>query len=439
MGGERDALVVALRREALRLYPEEVAGLLESEPVAEAVRVLEAEAPGPAAAVLQALSPQVASHVLAELGDRKFAAIAAAADPARVAPALARLEASERERRVGLLDPRLAADLRELVSFAPDSAGAMMDRRVTTFRSGTTAQAALERLRTLRETDFAEVFIVDSESRLVGTVALEDLAVAAPGRRLDELARGAPVGVPGTASKEEVFERLGGRTGGLPVLDFEGRLLGVIRQADMLSAAKEELSAGLQTMVGASRDERALSPVPFAVRRRLPWLSVNLATAFLAAAVVGLFEDTIARITALAVLLPVVAGQSGNSGAQALAVTMRGLALREIRLSHGRRLILKELAVGALNGLGIAVVTAGGVYLWSRSGALSAVIGLAMVISMTIAGLAGACVPLAMKAVGQDPATASSIVLTTVTDVVGFLSFLGLATLLGGSLAASPS
>jgi magnesium transporter len=241
--------------------------------------------------------------------------------------------------------------------------------------------------------------------------------------------------VQGTAPTEEVLERLEGLSGGLPVVDFEGRLLGVIRQGGMLAAAQEELSADLQTMVGASRDERALSPVGFAVRRRLPWLNVNLATAFLAAAVVGLFEETIARITALAVLLPVVAGQSGNSGAQALAVTMRGLALREVRLSQWRRLLLKELAVGTLNGVAIAVVTAAGVYLWSRSGALTLVIGVAMVISMTVAGLAGASVPMIMKALGQDPATASSIVLTTVTDVVGFLSFLGLASLLAARFA----
>jgi magnesium transporter len=361
--------------------------------------------------------------------------VLAAADAARVAPALPRLEPSGRERRLALLEPRLAAELRELMSFPRDSAGGLMERRVTTFRAGTTAEAALVRLRALRERDFEDVFLVDAESRLVGTVALEDLALAPAGERLDDLARGAPVAVLGTASVEEVLERLEGLASGLPVVDFEGRLLGVIRQREMLAAAQQELSADLQTMVGASRDERALSAVGFAVRRRLPWLNVNLGTAFLAAAVVGLFEDTIARITALAVLLPVVAGQSGNSGAQALAVTMRGLALREIRLSQWRRLVLKELSVGMLNGLAIAAVTAAGVYVWSRSGALSLVIGVAMVISMTVAGLAGACVPMAMKALGQDPATASSIVLTTVTDVVGFLSFLGLATLLAGRLA----
>ncbi|MGH2688906.1 MAG: magnesium transporter, partial [Actinomycetota bacterium] len=200
----------------------------------------------------------------------------------------------------------------------------------------------------------------------------------------------------------------------------------------VFSASKEQSSADLQKMVGASKDERALSPVPFAVRKRLPWLNVNLLTAFLAAAVVGVFEGTIARITALAVLQPVVAGQSGNSGAQALAVTMRGLALREIRQSHWRRVALKELGVGVVNGVAVAVVTAVAVYAWSRSFGLAAVIAAAMVISMTMAGVAGASVPMMLKALGQDPATASSIVLTTVTDVVGFASFLGLATLFAG-------
>jgi magnesium transporter len=434
MSAERE-VVAALRHEALRLYPEEAAAVLESLPPADSARLLEAEPPAEAAAALQALSPEMAARVFEALEDGAFATVASAADPARTAPALARLASSERERRLRLLAPRLAGELGELMAYPPGSAGAIMERRVTTFRSGTTAEAALQRLRARREREFDDVFLVDAESRLAGTIALEDLAVATPGRRLDELVRGSPVAVLATAPTEEVLERLEGLSGGLPVVDFEGRLLGVIRQGEMLAVAQEELSAGLQTMVGASRDERALSPVGFAVRRRLPWLNVNLGTAFLAAAVVGLFEETIARITALAVLLPVVAGQSGNIGAQALAVTMRGLALREVRLSQWRRLIAKELAVGTLNGAAIAVVTAAGVYLWSRSGALTLVIGVAMVISMTVAGLAGASVPMIMKALGQDPATASSIVLTTVTDVVGFLSFLGLASLLAARFA----
>jgi magnesium transporter len=186
--------------------------------------------------------------------------------------------------------------------------------------------------------------------------------------------------------------------------------------------------------VGASKEERALSRVGFAVRKRLPWLQVNLATAFLAAAVVGIFEETIARFTALAVLLPVVAGQSGNTGAQALAVTMRGLALREVRPRHWPRLTLKEVNVAFINGLAVALTTAVGVYVWSRSLGLALVIGTSMVISMVVAGLSGASIPVVLIKLGQDPAQASSIILTTATDVVGFLSFLGIATLLAGIL-----
>ena len=190
----------------------------------------------------------------------------------------------------------------------------------------------------------------------------------------------------------------------------------------------------MQQMVGASKDENALSPPTFAARKRLPWLNINLLTAFLAAAVVGLFESTIAQVTSLAVLLPVVAGQSGNSGSQALAVTMRGLALREIRASHWLRVVGKESVVGLLNGIAIAVVCAAGVWVWSGSPMLALVIAVAMVISMMAAGVAGATIPIVLKRMGQDPAQSSSIVLTTVTDVVGFLSFLGLATILADRL-----
>ena len=220
----------------------------------------------------------------------------------------------------------------------------------------------------------------------------------------------------------------------LPVVNHEGRFVGVIRQAALMSAIEQETSVDIQTMVGASRDERALSDPLFAIRKRLPWLQINLLTAFLAAAVVGLFEGTIAKFTALAVLLPVVAGQSGNAGAQALAVTMRGLVLREISLRSWPRMVWKEASVGLVNGLALAATTAVGVWFWSDSVGLVAVIASAMVISMVIAGVAGALTPILLRRFGQDPAQSSSIVLTTVTDVAGFMSFLGIATALSSLL-----
>src|SRR5438034_1035480 len=249
--------------------------------------------------------------------------------------------------------------------------------------------------------------------------------------KLKDLVQGTPVGVHATANREEIVNYLTEqRVATLPVIDSDRRLVGVIRYRALVAAAEAEATMSMQTMVGVSKEERALSRVSFAVRQRLPWLEINLATAFLAAFVVGMFEGTIAKFTALAVLLPVVAGHSGNSGMQALAVTMRGLALREDRLSHWPRLIVKEAGVGILNGLAVASTTMVGVFIWSQSIGLTVVIGSAMILAMVMAGVSGAAIPLILKAFGQDPAQSSSIVLTTITDCSSFLSFLGLATIL---------
>jgi magnesium transporter len=276
---------------------------------------------------------------------------------------------------------------------------------------------------------------VDADGRLAGVVSLQDVAVAPLSAPLASLSRPPAAAVLDMDTRSAVMERIaGGRLASLPVVDIMGRLVGVIRPETLLSFAQEEAVADMQTMVGASRDERALSKVSFAVRKRLPWLHINLATAFLAAAVVGVFENIIAQFTALAVLLPVVAGQSGNTGAQALAVTMRGLALREVRPRQWLRITIKEGRVALINGVAVALTTAAGVLLWSQSSGLALVIGLAMVMSMLAAGFAGAVIPILLTISGQDPAQASSIILTTVTDVVGFFSFLGLATLFAAAL-----
>jgi magnesium transporter len=213
----------------------------------------------------------------------------------------------------------------------------------------------------------------------------------------------------------------------LPVVDSDGRLVGVIKHDEALRAGQLEAFEDLQKMVGAGGDELALSPVSTVVKRRLPWLYVNLLTAFLAAAVVGAFEGTIQKVTALAVLLPIVSGQGGNTGAQALAVVMRGLALREIISGAAKRVIVKEALAGLFNGLAVAVGTAGAVWVWSRNYGLALVIFLSMIVNMVAAGLSGATIPLILKALNRDPAQSSSIFLTTVTDCVGFASFLGFA------------
>jgi magnesium transporter len=419
----------------IRVYPEEASRQLDQLPVREIIRLLDAQPAPQAAGVTERMAPDIASHVLREMSDPSAARLIAAVDPSRVAEWLARLEESDQARLLGLAEAATARIIRSVMTYPDDSAGKLMDHRVMVFHPESTAREVLTRIRALGRRRIHDIIVTDSEGRLLGSVALQDVAVSAPSEPLSALYRGTPVSVPVSAHKEDVVELMGSlRLTSLPVVDFENRILGVIRQNTLVAAVQEEVSADIQTMVGASKEERALSRAAFAIRKRLPWLQINLLTAFLASAVVGLFEDTIARFTALAVLLPVVAGQSGNTGAQALAVTMRGLALREVRAHQWLGILVKEIKVSFVNGVAIAATTSLAVYIWSGSPGLTAVIGIAMVVSMVAAGLAGVTIPILLTVLDQDPAQSSSIVLTTVTDVVGFLSFLGIATLMSGFL-----
>jgi magnesium transporter len=425
----------ALARVMLEEYPDEAAPLLETARDEESARLIQNLRPDVAVAIVKRLTPDRAARILAQLDAAALRRVVESLNPGRAAGLLARLDEEERERCLAALDEALVQELRELGDYPPDSAGGLMDPRVTTFRPDATARDVVRRLRRFRDRRIQDVFLVEEDGRLVGAVALQDVVLANSDARLESLVLREPVSVQALSSREAVMETLEThRLGNLPVVDFEGRLLGVLRQRELIQAAQESATATPVTMVGASEQERALSSPLFAMRKRLPWLQVNLVTAFVAASVVGLFEETIAQVTALAVLLPVVAGQSGNTGAQALAVTMRGLALREVRARHWLRVASKELLAGAGNGLAVALTTAAAVWLWSRSGGLSLVIGVSMVLSMALAGLAGAAIPMLLTVLRQDPAQSSSIILTTVTDVVGFFSFLGIATLLMSSL-----
>jgi len=431
-----NALEATLTAEFLGGYPDEVAQLVESWPTSEVADVFREEPAGAAvlARVLEHLTAGTAAHVLDTLEPSSAASLLEAVDPGLAAVLLAPLDEDRRARILDRLPASIVVEIRELLSYPPDSAGSLMDVKVTTVRLDAASGQALARLRA-GHTRGLDVIVVDDENHLAGTLPVDEVALARPEQAVRDLIHRAPACVQALAPREDVVEELSrSKLPSLPVVDAEGRVVGVIRHSALVRAAEEEASADMQTMVGVSASERALSPIGFAVSRRLPWLEINLVTAFLAAAVVGLFEDTIARFTALAVLLPVVAGQSGNTGAQALAVTMRGLVLREIRVRHWNRMLVKEASVAFINGVGVALTTAVAVYIWSRSAGLSAVIGISMVISMVCAGIAGAAVPMGLAAIRQDPAQSSSIILTTITDVVGFFSFLGIATLLAARL-----
>lgn len=402
---------------------ESAAHLLADQPVVVAVPVFEKLPAESAALFLEHLPPELGSRLLTT------------ADPKFSVSVLHHIDPEDRAGFLDRMDKPVRKELRGLLRYPRNSAGSLMDPRVPRFRETQTVQQAMERLRQLPREGVSTLFVVDDEQRLKSRVELRDLALAPTDEPLSAIARPAYVTVDPLAPREEVVGLLEQHhLHYLPVVDVTGSLVGVIWQNALVKAVEEEATVDVQTMVGASAEERALSKTGFAVRKRQPWLQINLVTAFMAASVVGFFEDTIARNTALAVLLPVVAGQSGNTGAQALAVTMRGLAVREITLRHWARVLWKEANAGFLNGVGISLTTCLGVFLWSKSLGLTLVIGISMILSMVIAGVAGCAVPIVLTRLGQDPATASSIILTTVTDICGFFSFLGIATLLSAML-----
>jgi magnesium transporter len=430
-----DNAIKVLQRDLVENHPDDAVQLLERLPPAEVASVLSRQPISVTVSVWERLSPDIGVRALDALPEPQVAEVLRSINLSRAAAMLSMHDPDAREKYLARLPQAHAGELRAILVYPADSAGALMDPRVLLLRADTTVQEALSRIRLLRRRGVRMLFVVDVDNRLQGQVDIQDVATASSTTRLDEIQRPVRAVVNAVAPREDVVDILERyRLTDLPVVDAEERLVGVVRYRNLVAAAEDEATVAMQTMVGVSRDERALSNVSFAVRKRLPWLHINLATAFLAAAVVGLFENTIAKYTALAVLLPVVAGQSGNTGAQALAVTMRGLALREIRTSHWPRVVFKEMSAGFWNGAAVAATTSLGVWIWSGSTGLAGVIGVSMILSMVIAGIFGAAIPLVLTAIGQDPAQSSSIVLTTITDVAGFFSFLGIATLFSSLL-----
>ncbi len=387
------------------------------------------------APVWSVMSPHVAADLLVRLPENLARDLLTELAPNTAVRVLGCLPENIAERQVSRLDPSIANELKRLMEYPEETAGRLMDPRVVTFRGSMRVGDALNALREKRLTTTRSLFVVDAQNYLSGKVSIQDAAIADPAARLDDIISPVTASVNPLAPQSEVAQILEQyKIADLPVVGTDGELLGIVYHATLVDVVQRDATAGIQTMVGASRDERALSSPGFAVRKRLPWLQINLLTAFLAASVVGLFEDTIAKYTALAVLLPVVAGQSGNAGAQALAVTMRGLALREVTIRQWIRVSSKEVLVGFANGLAVALTCGIGVYFWSGSIGLVLVIASSMILAMIAAGFAGAVVPMGLTRLGQDPAVASSIILTTVTDIAGFFSFLGIATLLAAML-----
>lgn len=416
-------------RAALRLPefpPQAVAELLQTQPLHVLAQLFDALPPGAVDAIIGHFNDELLSRLLAYMPVHLSAQL------------IARQNEERKNRLLNLLkqnSSHLSLEISELLSWPKESVGEFMNPVVHALPEGITVEQAISHLKRRKPLALDALYIVNQQRTPLFEVEPSQLLLADKHTEIASLARPLKAILNAMDPIDEVselIENIGMHA--IPVCNIQGALVGVISPGKIYKHSREELASDIQTMVGASKEERALSSSWFAVKKRLPWLQINLLTAFLAAAVVGAFENLIAQFTALAILLPVAAGQSGNAGAQALAVTMRGLTLREITTQHWLLVLVKEARTGLINGLAIAVTCALGVFIWSQSLGLALVIALAMIVSLVIACASGAIVPIALKKFGLDPAQSSSIVLTTVTDIAGFMSFLGIATLLSGML-----
>ena len=392
-------------------------------------------------AVVQALPPELSSQALAELPEDAHAEqTLARLSPARAAEIVEELEDDDAAGILREMEPETqAAILREvedraeverLLRYEEETAGGRMTTHLVAVRDTATAAEALDEIRRQSEEveDFYQVFVVDGERRLVGILPFKSLVVSRPERQIREFMADADISVRPDLDQEEVARVMARyNLPSVAVVDDSGRLLGRVTFDDVIDVVEAETTEDLLKFGGVSPDEELAAAWTESVRSRLPWLYVNLLTAFLAGGVVYLFQDTLQRTVLLAVWMPIIAGMGGNAGTQALAVTVRRLALGLIPEHRLLGVVGKEVLVGVTNGLAVGLVVGLIAALVGDQAMLGLVVFLAMAVNLLVAGFAGAFIPIVLERMGVDPAIASSIFVTTFTDTIGFLLLLGLA------------
>jgi magnesium transporter len=323
-----------------------------------------------------------------------------------------------------------SGQVESLLEYGEQTAGRIMNPAVFALNEDLTVGEAITALQGSRDVEMVfYLYVVDVRRHLVGVTSLRRLLLVSPETPLKRIMTPDIISVRVDTDQEEVARQVASyNLLAVPVVDEENKLVGVVTVDDVIDVIKDEATEDLLRLAGVSGDERISTPAGEALRKRLPWLGVNLVTAFVAASVVALFEGTIEKVTALAVFMPIVAGMGGNAATQTLTVIVRGLALGELSWANARKALGKEAVVGLGNGLALGLVAAGVAWVTKNDPMLGLLLGMAMVCNMFVAATAGTLVPLGLKAMKVDPALASSVFITTFTDVVGFASFLGLAT-----------
>ena len=329
-----------------------------------------------------------------------------------------------------LMRPKESGVVENLLEYDEQTAGRIMNPHVFALNEDMTVGEAITELQTNRDVEMVfYLYVVDDRRHLVGVVSLRRLLLVAPETPLKRIMTADLISARVDTDQEEVARQVASyNLLAVPVVDEENKLAGVITVDDVIDVIKDEANEDIMRLAGVAGDERAFTPAGESLRKRLPWLGVNLATAFLAAAVVGLFQGTIAQVTVLAVFMPIVAGMGGNAATQTLTVIVRGIALGELTWANSRKALVKESLVGLGNGVVLGLVAALVSYITKGDPVLGLLLCAAMIINMYVAATAGTLIPLGLRAVNVDPALASSVFITTMTDVFGFASFLGLAT-----------
>jgi magnesium transporter len=415
------------------LHPADSAEVMEELEVAQQREVLEELEAEDAAELLAYLDEEDAAEVVANLSTEDLAEILDEMEPDDAADILAELP--EAQARATLADMEAPADVRQLLAYEEESAGSLMTSHVVSLRASATVGQALALLRSLQldEEIAYYLFVTDDDGRLVGVVSLRQLVTADLATPILQIMSDEVVSVPADADQEEAAQILA-RYGllVLPTVDAEGRLVGVITADDVIDVIQEEATEDIYRLGGLSPEETVDESVLSTSRRRLTWLALNVPTALLVGGVVSIFEGTVQQVTALAAIMPIVAGMGGNAGIQTLTLIVRSIALGEISLRDSWRTLGRELLVGLVNGLCFGLLIGVIAALWKGLPILGLVAAAAMIANMLAAAIAGTLVPLILRKIGADPALASGVLVTALTDVTGYSAFLGLATLLLG-------
>lgn len=415
-------------------HPADVAEHIENLSLEKQVCVLRNLPAEDAADALAELDEHVRVDLLENLDADIAAQILAEMSPDDAADVLDELDEDHRDVLLNNLDTEDADEIRHLMAFDPDTAGGVMNTEIVILDQGLTADQGIMQIR--REIEDKEnpyyAYIVDEEDRLTGVLSLRDLLLSRPGVLLrEEVSNQNVISVLFDQDKEEVAHLLGHYNFmAMPVVDYEGRILGVVTYDDIFDILQDEASEDMLGMVGAAQDETVDTPWHESLVKRLPWLVVNMLNSALSASVVYMFEGSITQMAILAVLMPMVANQAGNTGQQALAVMIRQLAVDRFDNRKAWRAVAREGKIGLASGIIMAVLVCAVVWALSGKFALAGVMGLALLCDMLLGAVAGGSIPLIFRALGRDPAQASSIFLTAITDGAGFFIFLGLASVL---------